>query len=232
MNSAANLPRNETAAGTEKTAQGETDQTTVWKGDFGREYTDRNTFNTEGLDQLTQRNYGITKTEINRIFLEGVASDARLLEVGCNAGNQLLLLQEMGFTNLSGVELQPYAYAVARQRLPGVELKLGSALDLPHPDKSFDVVFTSGVLIHIAPRDLPRAMDEIYRCSKTYIWGMEYYCPDVTQVNYRGHNELLWKMDYAQRYLERFRDLELVREQRLRYLENANVDTVFLLRKK
>jgi pseudaminic acid biosynthesis-associated methylase len=232
MNTATNQPKNKHAADTQKTAQQETDQTVVWKGDFGRAYTDRNTFDTETLDQLTHRNYAITKTEINRIFLEGIARDASILEVGCNAGNQLLLLRQMGYTNISGVELQPYALEVARQRLPGVGLKLGSALDIPHVDNSFDIVFTWGVLIHIAPHDLPRAMDEIYRCAKTYIWGMEYYYPDVTEVSYRGHNELLWKMDYAQRYLERFTDLELVRERRLPYLQNANVDTVFLLRKK
>jgi hypothetical protein len=39
-------------------------------------------------------------------------------------------------------------------------------------------------------------------------------------------------MDYARRYLDRFPDLELVGEQKLPYLANANVDTVFLLRKK
>jgi hypothetical protein len=31
---------------------------------------------------------------------------------------------------------------------------------------------------------------------------------------------------------ERFEDLVLIREQRIPYLENANVDTVFLLKKK
>jgi hypothetical protein len=61
---------------------------------------------------------------------------------------------------------------------------------------------------------------------------VEYYAPDVTQVNYRGHERLLWKMDYARRYLECFKDLDLVREQHLPYLENQNVDTVFLLRKR
>jgi hypothetical protein len=43
---------------------------------------------------------------------------------------------------------------------------------------------------------------------------------------------LLWKSDYAQPYLRRFSDVELVREQRLRYLENENADTMFLLRLK
>jgi hypothetical protein len=61
---------------------------------------------------------------------------------------------------------------------------------------------------------------------------MEYYDPDVTEVSYRDHSGLLWKMDYARRYLNRFEDLELVREQHVPYLEGSNVDTVFLLRKK
>jgi pseudaminic acid biosynthesis-associated methylase len=113
-----------------------------------------------------------------------------------------------------------------------VDIRQASALKLPFDDDAFDVVFTSGVLIHIAPEDLPRAMEEIHRCAKTYIWGAEYFAPEVTEVNYRGYEQLLWKMDYARRYLERFRDLKLVREQRLAYLQNKNVDTVFLLRKK
>jgi pseudaminic acid biosynthesis-associated methylase len=210
----------------------ETEQAVVWKSDFGREYTDRNTLDVDSLDQLHRRNYGISKREINESFLRDIPKDAGFLEVGCNAGNQLLLLREMGYSNLAGVELQLYALEIALQRLPGVSLELGSALSLPHENSSFDVVFTSGVLIHIGPKDLPRAMDEIYRCSRKYIWGMEYYSADVAEVPYRGHNQLLWKMDYARQYLERFPDLELLREQRLPYLENKNIDAVFLLQKK
>jgi pseudaminic acid biosynthesis-associated methylase len=209
----------------------ETPQAAVWKSDFGRDYTDRNTFDPDELDRLYVKNYGVARTEINRTLLHDIPKQASFLEVGCNNGNQLLLLRQMGYSNLSGVELQPYALEIARRRLPGVSLNLGSALSLPHEDSAFDVVFTSGVLIHIAPRDLARALDEIHRCSRRYIWGMEYYAPEETEVSYRDHTGLLWKMDYARRYLERFPDLELVREQRLPYLESANIDTVFLLRK-
>ena len=210
----------------------ETAQTTVWKSDFGREYSDRNTFDPEALDQLYRKNYGVSRSEINETFLRGIAKGASFLEVGCNTGNQLLMLQHMGYSNLSGIELQPYALEIAVRRLPGVALKLGSALSLPHRDSSFDVVFTAGVLIHIAPKNVPQALDEIFRCSRDYIWGMEYYAPQMTEINYRNHSSLLWKMDFAQCYLERFPDLELVQERRLPYLENANVDTMFLLRKK
>jgi pseudaminic acid biosynthesis-associated methylase len=213
-------------------APAETPQTDAWKGDFGREYTDRNTFEVEDLDSLYRKNYGLTRRQINQAFLRDLPQDAKFLEVGCNTGNQLLLLQQMGYSKLSGIEVQPYALGIARSRTQGISLMQGSALALPYEDEGFDVVFTSGVLIHIAPADLPRAMDEIHRCARTYVWGMEYYAPGVTEVNYRSHEGLLWKMDYAQRYLERYRDLELVREQRIPYLENSNVDTVFLLRKK
>jgi pseudaminic acid biosynthesis-associated methylase len=210
----------------------DTAQMQVWKGEFGRAYTDRNTLDVEEMNSLWSGNYGISRREINRIFLRGIPKDASFLEVGCNVGNQLLQLEEDGYTNLSAIELQAYAVEIAKSRLGKVAIRQGSALALPYENDSFDIVFTSGVLIHIAPEDLPRAIAEIHRCAKTYIWGTEYYAPDVTSVNYRGHEELLWKMDYARRYLEGCKDLELVREQHLPYLENQNVDTVFLLRKK
>jgi pseudaminic acid biosynthesis-associated methylase len=210
----------------------ETQQERIWKGDFGREYTERNTVDTASLDQLWRRNYGVARSTINESFLSRIPKDAKFLEVGCNAGNQLLMLREMGWSNLSGTELQPFAMEIARSRLPSATFKLGSALALPWDDCSFDVVFTCGVLIHISPTDLPTVMDEVYRTTKEYIWGTEYYAPEVTQVTYRDHSELLWKMDFARHYMRRFPELELVSEQRLPYLDNANVDAVFLLRKK
>ena len=209
----------------------ETAQTRVWQGDFGRAYTDRNSLDTAELDALWFKNYGISRSAINQMFLEGIPRSASFLEVGCNVGNQLLLLQAQGYSQLTGIELQSYALAGAKSRLNNVALKQGSALALPFEDQAFDVVFTSGVLIHIAPGDLPQAMKEIHRCARHYIWGAEYFSPELTAVNYRGNDDLLWKMDYSRKYLTLFDDLELVKERRLQYLENNNVDTVFLLKK-
>jgi len=210
----------------------ETAQIREWTSDFGREYTDRNTFTPLELDGLYQRNYGVTRTELNRRFLEGVPKDAQILEIGCNMGNQLLLLQEVGFTNLQAIEIQSYALERAKNRLPNANFKRASALALPYADRRFDLVFTSGVLIHIGPPDLPVVLDEIHRCAKRWIWGLEYYSPGMTEVPYRGHHDLLWKADYSSLYLQRFADLELACERRLPYLENENVDTMFLLLRK
>lgn len=209
-----------------------TEQIRTWTGDFGREYTDRNTYSPKGLDDLYRRNYGVTRTALNERFLQAIPRASRILEVGCNMGNQLLLLQQMGFTNLYGIEIQDYALKLAKERLLGVVLSQASALSIPYPDQFFDLVFTSGVLIHIAPKDLPAALGEVHRCAKQWVWGFEYYAPEMTEVAYRGHNALLWKTDYARLYQEQFSDLELVREDRMRYLDNDNTDAAFLLRRK
>lgn len=210
----------------------QTDQIRTWTGDFGRQYTDRNTYSPAELDEFYCRTWGITRTELNQHSLEGIPPDARILEVGCNMGTQLLVLQEMGFTNLHGIEIQSYALNRAKQRVSHAVLTQASAFAIPYEDQFFDVVFTSGVLIHIAPADLPVAMEQIHRCSKRWIWGFEYYAPETIEVPYRGHTGLLWKTDYARLYQQQFADLELVREDRYRYLENQNVDSSFLLRRK
>jgi pseudaminic acid biosynthesis-associated methylase len=208
----------------------ETPQMKEWTGDFGQRYTDRNSLTPEAHDSLYADDFGVTRTQLNQTFLHGISKDARILEVGCNIGNQLVLLQQMGYRNLFGIEIQTYALELARSRTSNIMLSQGSVFRIP-ADKPFDLVFTSRVLIHISMEDLSAAMDEIYRCADTYIWGLEYYSPGVTSVNYRDRNGLLWKTDYAKLYLERFNDLELVREQRLPYLHNENVDSMFLLRR-
>ena len=210
----------------------ETEQARAWMGQFGREYTDRNDQTPAELDFFYQTNYGITRRRLNEDFLHQVPKEARILEVGCNTGTQLLMLREMGYANLYGIEIQSYALERARSRLQGAELSQASALSIPYPDKYFDLVFTSGVLIHISPTDLPRAFDEIQRCSRTWIWGFEYYASEPTEISYRGHNQLLWKTDFAKRYLERVADLELVRERRIPYVGNGNADSMFLLKRK
>jgi len=208
-----------------------TTQLQEWEGDFGREYTDRNSLTPQQVDELWRKNYGVTRTEVNRTFLQSIPTNARILEVGCNIANQLLLLQQLGYSNLHGIEVQGYGLDIARSRVRGINLVQSSAFEIPYKDGYFDLVFTAGVLIHISPADLPVAMAEIHRCSRAFIMGAEYYAAQATEVTYRNHNGLLWKMDYAQEYLSRFPDLQLVQEQRLPYLESPNVDSVFLLRK-
>jgi pseudaminic acid biosynthesis-associated methylase len=210
----------------------ETKEGEAWRGEFGSQYTERNLLNPPELDHSYQSKYGETRTALNQSFLADIPRSASILEVGCNLGNQIMLLQQMGFENLTGIEINAGVVQEAQSRLPSVKILEGSALRIPLGDASFDLVFTSGLLIHIAPRDLPAAMKEIHRCAKTWIWGLEYYAPQTTEIPYRGRSGLLWKADYARLYTQTLPDLELVQERRLRYRENDNVDTMFLLRRK
>jgi len=74
-------------------------QEKTWAGQFGKDYTDRCTFSPEELDSLYKREYGISREEMNTRFLSGLGlENKRILEVGCNVGNQLRMLQRMDLT--------------------------------------------------------------------------------------------------------------------------------------
>ncbi|MFZ0035300.1 MAG: pseudaminic acid biosynthesis-associated methylase [Sedimentisphaerales bacterium] len=208
-----------------------TEQIRMWMGTFGKGYTDGNAVTVEQMDELYKKNYGVNGTELFEEFMGGLERSIKILEVGSNIGNKLLVLQRMGFKYLYGIEINSYAIECAKANTKGINIIQANAFDIPFKDGFFDLVFTSGVLIHIAPADIERAMWEIHRCSREYIWGFEYYADTYTEVKYRGHDNLLWKTDFANLYLSLFNDLELVKEKRLKYLENENVDTMFLLKK-
>ena len=210
-----------------------TAQIEFWKSDFGKEYTDRSSFLTaEDWDQLYIKTWGITKPEMNKLFLDHLPRTSKILEVGCNTGMQLNGLQRMGFENLYGIELQPYAAEQAKKFTKNINIVCGSGFDLPFKDKYFDLVCTNGVLIHISPNDLPKIMGEMYRCSNKYIWGFEYYSEKLTEINYRGHENYLWKADYASLFMQQFPDLKLVKREKYPYVESPeNVDHMYLLEK-
>lgn len=209
-----------------------TKQMEKWAGEFGKEYTDRNALTLEEMERLYQKNYGVTRTEMNLEFIGDLGRSIRILEVGSNIGNQLLCLQNMGFQTLYGIELQEYAVEISKSRTKHINIIQGSAFDIPFKDNFFDLVFTSGLLIHIAPSDVEQVLREIHRCTKKYIWGSEYFADSYTQVEYRGHTELLWKTNFVKLYLDTFPDLRIVKEKRYKYLDNDNVDSMFLLEKR
>ena len=209
-----------------------TKQMARWDGDFGQDYTKRNMQSLEDMEEGSRLDYGLTRTEINQRFLGELDRSIRILEVGTNIGNQLLCLQKMGFRNLYGIELQRDVAQIARERTKYINFIQGSAFDVPFKDNFFDLVFTAGVLIHIAPNDIKNVMSEIHRVTKKYIWGMEYFAEKYTEVEYRGNKELLWKTDFAKLYLDTFKDIKKVKEEKFKYTGTGNVDTMFLLMKR
>jgi pseudaminic acid biosynthesis-associated methylase len=205
-------------------------QVELWQGAFGEEYTERNTYNPEQLDQFYLDIHGVTRSELNRRFLSDLELDS-VFEVGSNVGNQLRLLQSMGYQNLYGLELQHYAVEKAKALTEHINIIQGSAFDIPFKDKCFDLVFTSGVLIHISPNYINQALHEIYRVSRKYIWGLEYYADEYIEINYRGNNEAMWKGNYAKMLLDLYPDLKVVKTEKISYEANDNIDMMYLLEK-
>jgi len=209
-----------------------TQQLKKWSGDFGKEYTDRSIYGPKELDIFYKNMWGVKRSEMNEEFLFEIKKNvSSILEVGANVGNQLALLQSTGFKNLYGIEIQGYAVEKAKELTKGINIIEGSAFDIPFKDGYFDMVFTSGVLIHIAPSDINTVLDEIYRSSKRYIWCFEYYADKYTEIGYRGNKNLLWKTNFCELFLDRFKDLALLKEKKFRYVDNDNVDSMFLLEK-
>ncbi len=196
----------------------ETSQLALWKSDFGRSYTDRNDH------EKPER-----KTSWARI-LDGIPA-SRVLEVGCNVGWNLEYLRQLGVADLHGIEPQPYAVERARARNAAFDVVQGTAFELPYADASFDLVFTSGVLIHIAPDQLGVAMDEMYRVARSWIVAIEYDHPVETEVAYRGHAGALWKRDHRAAWQARHRDLRLVKSIELRAGDGYDDCTAHVLAK-
>ncbi len=206
-------------------------QSLAWKNKFGDSYTDRNTRSIEEVDAQYLKDYGVSRRSMNSEFLSSLDRSLKILEVGANIGCQLELLGKEGFKNLLGIDINNYAVRQAKHIRPEVDIMNGSVFDLPFRDKYFDLVFTSGVLIHISQKDLPCAMDEIWRVAGSYIWGFEYFSLKSAEIEYKGKKDLLWKRDFSALYLKRFPDLRIVREKRFPMSNGKNVTQMFLLKK-
>ena len=178
-------------------------QQQFWKGGFGKEYLDRNLFTPAQLDKSYRSKFGVTRSQMNKEFLGSLPRNAKILEVGANFGMQLKSLQKMGFTNLYGVELNSMVADFGRKTLRDINLIEGDALNLPFKDGFFDLVFTSGVLIHIAPKDRAKAMREIS----------------------------LWKANFPALYKKEIPSLKLVKQKIYRYKGETNEDVMFLFKK-
>lgn len=100
-----------------------------------------------------------------------------LLELGCGAGRNLLHIHRNspGVTT-TGVDINAEAIVVARKQLKGKlsTLLVGSMYDLAgFPNESFDVVFTSGVLMHTPGDRIATLIREMHRIARRAVIHFE-----------------------------------------------------------
>lgn len=93
---------------------------------------------------------------------------ARLLEIGCGMGSDLLQFARGG-AHCVGIDLTPRSVEITRHRFalyetPGAFM-ISDGEHLPFPDESFDVVYSNGVLHHTP--DTAGAVREVHRVLRT-----------------------------------------------------------------
>jgi pseudaminic acid biosynthesis-associated methylase len=175
-----------------------------WKQDFGDSYTRRNAL----TDDLLQARVRLWEDIFGHITDDPQA----ILEVGANIGTNLRALRDLTAARFYAVE--PNEKARFELRHTGLVYPLwarGDTADkIGFRTDIADLVFTSGVLIHIHPDDLLASCKEIHRCARQYIVAIEYFSAVPREVEYRGHSGKLWTRDFGQFYLDHFPDLKAV----------------------
>lgn len=96
---------------------------------------------------------------------EGLARDRqRLLDAGCGTGGFLRWALASGsFASAAGVDIGSTAIELARESLPGVELRAAPLRALPFEDGSFDLVVSNDVLQHVPDADVRASLGELRR---------------------------------------------------------------------
>jgi len=180
-----------------------THQLDTWRGAFGDAYVDRNQ-----ADSATMA----ARVRMWSRMLERAAPIEPILEVGCNIGLNLRALRRLGQHDLTAVEPN----AKARETLvrdgvmPADRIHDGFGSSLPFADGAFDLVFTSGVLIHVPPSELEATARQIIRTSRRYVLCAEYFSVEPTEKRYRGEEGLLFTRDFGGFYMDLEPRLKLV----------------------
>jgi pseudaminic acid biosynthesis-associated methylase len=182
------------------------DQIDKWKGEFGDDYTDRNAITVEHIEARMQ-------FWLSLFNVYGVPGS--ILEIGAGNGQNIMAInnsiqiiaQKAPVENLALLAVEPNKKA--RENLesgcPYLNVFDGDIYKLPFETNVVQLVFTSGVLIHIPPDKLDLAISEMYRVSAKYILCMEYFAPKCEEIVYRGEDGMLWRNDYGGLFLDKYR---------------------------
>lgn len=107
------------------------------------------------------------KTTLMERVVTALAPGRRGLDVGCGQGAYVERLRADGF-DVSGIDFSAGQIAFAARRLgDGGLVRVGSVLQIPAPDASYDFAYTINVLHHLpSVEDQRRAFTELFRVLK------------------------------------------------------------------
>ena len=154
--------------------------------------------------------------------------DQRVLEIGLGQGAESEQLIRRG-ARWSGLDLTPESVDRVRARLelrelPYDTLRQGSVLEIPWPDRSFDIVFSHGVLHHVPDIDTAQAeIRRVLRPGGTLV-AMLYARHSMNyQVSIRVVRRAILAMAYPLRRTRLLRDVPPILQQHLENAERAGL---------
>lgn len=175
------------------------DQETFWADTYAEEYIRQNS----SFDQAL----GV---EAWRKMLGRAGPIDSVLECGCNIGRNIRCLTEvLPDARKSVIEISEPAYRFVTGEFALDQAFNGPIVDAPFDPRSFELVFTMGVLIHIHPDNLLANMRTMFDLSGRYVLMGEYFSRTPTSIDYQGEQDKLFKRDFGKLFLENF-DVELV----------------------
>ena len=99
---------------------------------------------------------------------------ARVLDVGCGSGYFLHRLHEYGAGECHGIDLMENRVGEGRARYPTLDLRVGSATELPYADGAFDVVTQFTCLSSILDDEVRLAVAREMRRVATEGWVLSF----------------------------------------------------------
>ena len=204
-------------------------QKDFWSGSDGKSYIKRNN-SLELANKLYKERTGITHQEVFQEFFENLDRNMSILELGCNIGINLDVLKNMGFKKLTGLEINQEAIDIAKEKYPMIKFIHSSIEDFKCNDNEYDLVFTTGVLIHINPSSINDIINKMIRLTKKFIFGFECFSEKLTEIKYRGHSDLLWKQNFPLLFINS-KNMKLIKEKKIHYKDKNLCDVTYIFEK-
>ncbi len=98
-------------------------------------------------------------------FLLYLPKSAKILDVGCGAGDSVALFLERGY-KAEGVDISKDMIEIARQKVPRAKFGIMDIRSLKYSAKSFDAVYCYGALEHVPKKDIPKTLKGFARIMK------------------------------------------------------------------
>jgi pseudaminic acid biosynthesis-associated methylase len=143
-------------------------------------------------------------------MLDKASDITSILECGCNIGRNINLLNHLlPNAKKSVIEISAEAYQFVINQYNIDRSFNGPIVKAEFASETFDLTFTSGVLIHIHPDDLLDNMKQLYQLSSRYILIGEYFNRTPIMIEYQGEQNKLFKRDFGKMFMQNF-DVRLV----------------------